>query len=263
MEVLGIDIGGSGIKGAIVDLKTGELTTERYRVDTPPRDRDTAEFFDAVARVVKHFSWDGPLGLGFPGVIRAQTITTAANLNKALIGACLAEEVEQRTGLAGWLVNDADAAGLAEARYGAGKDFPGVALLITVGTGLGTALLLNGQLVPNTEFGHLRMLNKQKDKLESAEKFAAGSARAREDLSWSVWGKRFNRYLDYVVELLSPQRVIIGGGISKKGEKWLKYIDVETEVVTAQLENQAGIVGAAIAAAEKTGEPRRPEPAPA
>ncbi|MGF1483966.1 MAG: polyphosphate--glucose phosphotransferase [Opitutales bacterium] len=255
MEVLGIDIGGSGIKGAVVDLEKGDLVTERLRVETPSKEAGTEAFFDALADLVKQFSWSGPLGMGFPGVIRAQRTYTAANLNKKLIGVCLSDELEKRTGLTGWAVNDADAAGLAEARYGAAKDFPGVALLITVGTGLGTALLLNGQLAPNTEFGHLKMLNKAKDKLESAEKFSAASARSREDLSWSEWAERFNRYLEYVMLLMCPQRIIIGGGISKKGEKWLKHIEVDAEVVTAELENKAGIVGAAIAAAEKTGQP--------
>jgi polyphosphate glucokinase len=249
MDILGIDIGGSGIKGALVTPGATQFATERFRVETPVGEGPRA-FLDALLGVVDHFEWRGPVGLAFPGVIRGQTIRTAANLDKELIGLELARTVAGHTGGPAWCTNDADAAGLAEARLGAGRGVPGVVMLITVGTGLGTALLVDGHLVPNTEFGHLRMHNKGKGKWEVVEKFAAASARDRENLGWSDWAKRFSKYLAYLHELTWPSRFIIGGGVSKKGEKWLKHIESETEVVTAELENKAGIIGAAIAARE-------------
>ena len=243
--VLGIDIGGSGVKGCVVDLKNGSFAGERVRVPTP-KSRDPLELVEAVAKVAEAFSWTGKMGCGFPGVVRSQIIETAANLaGKKIIGMNLAEEIGRRCGCDAWIVNDADAAGVAEMRYGAGKNTQGVALMLTVGTGIGTALFRDGVLVPNLEFGHLKMRDKISGKNIDAEKLYSDAARKSLGLGWRAWTERFNKYLRYINSLCRPDLIIIGGGAAAKSEKFMKYIDVECDVVPAKLENRAGIIGAA------------------
>ncbi len=248
-KVLGIDIGGSGVKGGIVDLRKGELIGERVRVPTP-KSRNPQMLIDAVAEVVNAFEWKGKIGCGFPGVVRSQVIETAANIGgKKLIGMNLAEEIGKRCGCDAWIINDADAAGVAEVRYGSGKNIKGLVLMLTVGTGIGTALFQDGILVPNLEFGHLKMKDKSTSRNTDAEKLYSDAVRKSKDLSWRVWTERFNNYLRYVHALCWPNLIILGGGLASKREKFFKYIDVDCDVVTAKLENKAGIIGAAYVAA--------------
>jgi len=241
MNVLGIDVGGSGIKGAIVDTKTGELVTERFRLDTPqPADPDVVA--ETVKKVVEHIGWEGPIGCGFPAVVREGFVKTASNISKKWINVSAAELFSEVTGCPVKVMNDADVAGIAEMTFGAGKGVAGSVVMITIGTGLGSALFRNGILFPNTEFGHFKL------KGDIAERYAADSARKREDLSWKKWGKRFNQYLEEVELLLTPDLIILGGGASKKFERYEDEIEIDTKVVTAELLNEAGIVGAALSA---------------
>ncbi|MET0458945.1 MAG: polyphosphate--glucose phosphotransferase [Ilumatobacteraceae bacterium] len=235
----GIDIGGSGMKAAPVDLETGELTEERFKILTP-KPSTPEKMADVVAELVRHFSWTGPIGVTFPGVVRHGVIYSAANLDKSWIGTDADALFTKSAGAEVHVVNDADAAGLAEVRYGAGRDRKGVVLVLTFGTGIGSGLFMDGVLVPNSELGHLEIDG------HDAESKAAASARDREGLSWKEWAARVQRYLEVVVRLLSPELVIVGGGASRKAEKWLPHIEVDTEIVPAALENEAGIVGAAL-----------------
>ena len=243
MEILGIDIGGSGIKGATVDLKTGELTRKRFRIKTP-RNPKPAKVARIVQEIVHHFEWSGRLGIGFPGVIRHGQIFTAANLHKSWEGIDGEALFAAATGCEVKLINDADAAGLAEMRFGAGKDRMGKVMLFTLGTGIGSAMFLEGKLVSNTELGHLEWHG------DSAEVYAAESARIREKLSWKKWGKRVSGYLQMIEFLFSPDLIILGGGAVKNFEKFSSVIEVNAEVVTATSGNLAGIMGVALAAAE-------------
>ncbi len=241
MEVLGIDIGGSGIKGAPVDTDTGNLLAARYRLQTPSpaKPQPVAEI---VGKIADHFNWKGHLGIGFPGVVRKGVTLTAANIHNDWVGLNAAKFIKKVTGCKTCIINDADAAGLAEMAFGAGKGRQGVVMVVTIGTGLGTALFTNGQLLPNSEFGHLEI-----DGVE-AEWIASDAARKREKLSWKKWGRRFDQYLHTMQKLLWPDLIILGGGISKKYEEFLPYITVQAEVVPAKMLNEAGIVGAAIGA---------------
>ncbi len=239
MEILGIDVGGSGIKGAKVDITTGTLTTERHRIETPQPATPVA-VANTIKEVVQHFDWKGPIGCGFPAVIQKGIVRTASNIHeswKQIDAVTLFSEV---TGCSVKIANDADVAGLAEMHFGAGKGEDGTVVLITVGTGLGSAIFTEGKLLTNTEFGHLHF------KGDIAEKYAADSARKREDLSWKKWSKRFNNYLEELERLFYPDLFIIGGGASKKFEKYDDAFTVEARVVPAQLLNEAGIVGAAL-----------------
>jgi polyphosphate glucokinase len=237
----GIDIGGSGMKAGPVDLATGKLTAPRFKILTPSPSTPE-KMSDVVVQLVKHFEWSGPVGVTFPGVVRRGVVHTAANVDKswldvdadALFTKAVGGDVEVH------VVNDADAAGLAEVTYGAGKGVKGVVLLLTFGTGIGSGLFLDGKLVPNTELGHIEIDG------HDAEHKAAASARDRERLSWDKWAKRVEKYLTVVVRLLSPDLIIVGGGASRKADKWLPHIDVGTKIVPAALENEAGIVGAAV-----------------
>jgi polyphosphate glucokinase len=241
MEILGIDIGGSGIKGAPVNIETGELLAERKRIPTPePAKPDPVA--GCVAEIAHHFDWHGPIGCGFPGVVHHGVTLTAANVHKRWVGVDAANLFTQASGCPTCVINDADAAGLAELSFGAGKDRKGVVLMITIGTGLGTAFFLDGKLFPNTELGHVEFLG------DDAEHYASDAARKRDKLSWKKWGKRFNRYLLYMESLFWPDLIILGGGTSKSFEKYSSYLTVQAEVVPAQLLNEAGIVGAALAA---------------
>lgn len=249
-NVLGIDIGGSGVKGGIVDISKGRLVGERIRIPTP-KSHDPKLIVDSISQIAESFKWSGLIGCGFPGVIRAQIVETAANLGgRKIIGTNLAEQIGGSCGCEAWIINDADAAGLAEIKYGAGKGRRGSILMLTVGTGIGTALFTDGHLVPNLEFGHLRMRDKLTSKNVSAEKLYSDAARKSHDYTWKIWAERFNKYLQYIHSLCWPDLIIIGGGVASKSEKFMKYIDVNCDVVTAQLENKAGIIGAAYMASK-------------
>lgn len=241
MLILGIDIGGSGIKGALVDLSTGEMQTERERISTPNPAKPHA-VSATVAQIARHFEWRGPIGCGFPGVVRKGVTLTAVNMHKQWVGLNAALLFSQATGADVVMVNDADAAGLAEVNFGAGKDVHGVVLMVTIGTGLGTALFIDGKLVPNTELGHIEMGG------QDAESQASDAARQREKLSWSKWAKRFDHYLGTLEYLFWPDLIILGGGAVKKADRFVHLLTVRTRIVPAELGNNAGIVGAALSA---------------
>jgi polyphosphate glucokinase len=240
MNVFGIDIGGSGIKGAPVDTETGELVAERVRIMTP-KPATPGAILETAVEVVRRSGWDGPVGCGFPAVIKDGVVRTAANIDQAAIGFDLQGQLEQELGNPVRVVNDGDAAGLAEMRWGAGRDVGGVVLMLTLGTGIGTSLFVENRLVPNTELGHIEIRGKE------AEHRAADSARKREDLSWTEYAKRLDEYLHRIEDLLWPDLIVIGGGISKKSEKFLPHLTARTSIVPAQMLNEAGIAGAALA----------------
>jgi polyphosphate glucokinase len=238
---LGIDIGGTGMKASTVDLETGELTADRYRIDTPQP--ATPEAMAVVVReLVEHFAWTGAVGVGFPAVVRQGVVESAANIDESWMNVDADAVFTAATGLDVHMINDADAAGLAEVRFGAGRGRRGVVMMLTFGTGIGSGLFIDGVLVPNTELGHLELDG------DDAEHRAAASARDRDGLSWSEWAERVERYLRHVEQLFSPDLFIVGGGASKQSGKWLKYLDIRTEIVPAQMANNAGIVGAALSA---------------
>ena len=243
MEVLGIDIGGSGIKGAPVDTEAGILLAARYRIPTPypAKPRPVAL---TVAEIAHHFDWQGPVGCGFPAVVRRGIVASAANIHKKWIGTHAQDLFSEATGCPTTVINDADAAGLAEMAFGAGKGRSGTVLLITIGTGLGTAIFHDGHLLPHTELGHLEV-----DCYE-AEQRASDAVRKRENLSWKKWVKRLDDYLLMLEHLVTPDLIVLGGGVSKKHENFIPLLTVETEVVPAHLLNEAGIIGAALAAQE-------------
>jgi len=241
MEVLGIDVGGSGIKGAPVDIATGKLMDERFRIKTP-KGADPQPVADVVAEIARSFKWKGPIGIGFPAPIKAGVAMMAANISDSWVGTNADDLFTKTTGCECKTVNDADAAGFAEMEYGAGQGQPGTVIMITLGTGIGTAIFHRGKLLPNTEFGHLEMNGRD------AEYRASDAARQREDLSWKKYAKRLNRYLAEMEKLFWPNLFIIGGGISKKSEKYIPLLTIDTPVVPAQFLNEAGIVGAALAA---------------
>ncbi|MFD1933737.1 MULTISPECIES: polyphosphate--glucose phosphotransferase [Nonomuraea] len=236
MDVLGIDIGGSGIKGAPVDVKEGRLTAERLRIPTPQPAKPEG-VAEVVSQIVEHFSWDGPVGVTFPGVVVNGVVRTAANVHHSWVGV----DASKLFGGAR-VVNDADAAGIAEMAYGEGRDREGVLLMLTFGTGIGSALFTEGKLVPNTELGHLELHGKD------AERRASDKAREDHDLSWEKWAERVEDYLKHVEMLFSPSLIILGGGVSKKADKFLPHVKIDTPVVPAALQNEAGIIGAALLA---------------
>ncbi|WP_103510009.1 polyphosphate--glucose phosphotransferase [Streptomyces sp. SM13] len=243
MEIFGVDIGGSGIKGAPVDLDRGDLAQERHKVLTP-HPATPEGVADGVAEVVGHFAWSGPVGITFPGVVTDGTTRTAANVDKGWIDTDARILLGERIGQPVTILNDADAAGVAEMTFGAGKGRTGTVILLTFGTGIGSAVFTDGRLVPNTELGHLELHG------HDAEKHASTKAKEDEDLSWQHWAHRVQKYLLHVEMLFSPELFIIGGGVSRKAEKFLPLIEkVRAEIVPAQLQNNAGIVGAAMAAA--------------
>lgn len=243
MEALGIDIGGTGIKGARVDTSSGEVLTERIRILTP-QPATPKKVARTVAELVKRFDWHGPVGCGFPGVTRDGTVLTAANVAKKWIGVNAAALFGEATGCNFTIANDADAAGIAEMRFGAGRDRRGVVMVMTLGTGIGSAFFIDGTLFPNTELGHLEIDGQE------AEKWASDKVREDHGLSWKEWAKRVDAYMKRVHGYLWPSLFIIGGGASKKIDKFQKHLRVDAEVVPAKLRNQAGIVGAAVLAAE-------------
>lgn len=242
-HALGVDVGGTGVKGAIVDLGTGQLATERFRLDTPQPATPEA-VTKTVAEVVKHFEWDGPVGVTYPGVVVGGVVQTAANVDRKWIGTNAADLMSAALdGRQVTVLNDADAAGLAEQRYGAGRDRSGVVVLLTFGTGIGSAVIHNGMLLPNTEFGHLEVGGKE------AEARAAASVKERKEWNYQRWTEEVTRVLVAIENAIWPDLFIAGGGISKKADRWIPMLRNRTPVVAAELLNSAGIVGAAMASA--------------
>ncbi len=256
MQGFGVDIGGSGIKGCLVDLEAGALMGERLRVETPQPPTVEA-VYDVVTGIVSSFGWTGRIGVTYPGVMKRGVAHTAANMDRGWIGTDVDAGLTALVPGTVETLNDADAAGLAEMRYGAGRGKDGVVLLLTFGTGIGSALFVDGHLVPNTEFGHIQVDG------EDGERRASAAVKDREDLSYPQWAQRVDRYLDVLENGLWPDLIIVGGGVSKKAHKWVPLLTTRTPVVPAELQNDAGIVGAALAAAERieargTGAPVEP-----
>lgn len=240
--ILGVDVGGSGIKGALVDIDKGELITERFRLETPQpsNPKNVAKTF---AEVVKHFNYEGPIGCGFPAVMKNGVAYTASNIHKDWIGTNAEELFSEATGCKVSILNDADVAGNAEMKFGAGKGVAGTVILITIGTGLGSAIFLDGKLIPNTEFGHVFL----KGHNRVAEKYASSSARKRDELGYKEWAVRFKEYLEHLQFLFTPDLFILGGGTSKKFDKYGEILErVRTPIVQAEMLNEAGIIGAAV-----------------
>lgn len=237
----GVDVGGSGVKGGIVDLDTGQLVGDRFKLLTPQPATPSA-VAKTIAAVVHEFGWTGPLGVTYPGVITDGIAQTAANVDKSWIGVNTSELLSaELDGREVAVLNDADAAGLAEERYGAGKDHTGVIVLLTFGTGIGSAIIHNGKLLPNTEFGHLEVGGKE------AEHRAAASVKEKHNWSYQKWARQVTKVLVAIENTMWPDLFIAGGGISRKADKWLPLLENRTPVVAASLLNTAGIVGAAMA----------------
>jgi polyphosphate glucokinase len=236
---LGVDIGGTGIKGAPVDVAQGDLVTDRFRLLTPKKHKPD-DVVKTVLEVVQHFpDVPGPIGVTFPGVVIRGVVHTAANMDKTWIGLDADKLFTDALGRPVTMMNDADAAGVAEMRFGAGKGKAGVVVMITLGTGIGCAIFHDGVLLPNTELGHIEIDG------NDAERLASGSTRDEEKLSWKEYGKRIQKYLRKLDALLWPDLFIIGGGVSKEADKYLPEIKVRSPIHIAQLLNSAGIVGAA------------------
>jgi len=242
MKILGIDVGGSGIKGGIVDTDAGQMITDRYRIPTPQPATPEA-VIETIVKIIQHFKWQGPVGCGFPAAIVDDIVRTASNIDKSWIGINASKQIEDKTGCKTTLVNDVDAAGFAEMKLGAGKGQKGVVFMAAFGTGIGTAIFRDGTLITNTELGHILM-----DNGKIAENYAANSVREKKDLSWKKWGKRVNKYLQQIEKLLYPSLIIIGGGVSSDFDKFHKKIKTDAPVVPAKNQNHAGIIGAALAA---------------
>jgi polyphosphate glucokinase len=239
MMVLGIDIGGTGIKGAPVDTDEGRLVAERHRLLTPQP--ATPEAMSAtIAEIARYFNWTEKIGCGYPGVVKDGVVMTAANVHRSWVGVNGAALVEQATQCETRFVNDADAAGIAELQFGSARGHKGVVMMITVGTGIGTALFVNGHLLPNTELGHIQVRGKD------AEHRASERVRVEKELSWKAWAKRFDEYLLYVDSLFWPDLIIIGGGASKNFAKFVPFLTLHAKLIPAHFLNDAGILGAAL-----------------
>ena len=242
---LGIDVGGTGIKAALVDIETGDLLSDRHRVETPqPATPDTMAA--AIQQLVSEFDYDGPVGCCFPTVVVDGHARTVSNLDESWRNVQIDETFERATGMPFTVLNDADAAAIAEMRLGAGRGLDGLVLTVTIGTGIGSGLFYNGQLIPNLELGH--MAGKDGEPFEA---YASKRARINEELSWTEWGKRFDAFLKRADRVISPDHIIIGGGTSKKFDEFKDTITVATPIHVAKFLNNAGIIGAAVAAAEK------------
>jgi len=252
MELLGIDIGGTGIKGAIVDTLTGELLSKRERIDTP-QPADPANLAKTVVRIVKHFDYKGPVGCGFPAVIKNGVALTAGNIDPECKGTNVEKLFSKASGCKFTVLNDADVAGIAEMKLGAGVDQMGTVILITVGTGLGSGVFYDGILIPNIELGMI--FGKNGLPIES---YASDKARKKNELSWDEWGKRFNFFLNHINTTFTPDLFILGGGVSKKFDKFSNLISVKTPVIIANFKNNAGIIGAAIAAEQNELKTKKP-----
>lgn len=255
MKALGIDVGGSGIKGGVVDVEKGVLVGERYRVSTPNPSKPQ-KVTKRLLKVVNHFDWVGkPFGVGFPSVVRHGTVYTAANISKKWIGCNAAELFGEATGSECIVLNDADAAGVAEMSFGEGKGRKGTVIIITIGTGLGSAIFTDGVLVPNTEFGHLLIRGKDAEHRASdaVRKNKWFEWKGSDELKWKKWAKRLNEYLTYMESLFWPDLFILGGGVSREFEQFVPYLKVKAELRPALMQNQAGIIGAAMRAYETFG----------
>ena len=244
MNILGIDIGGSGIKGALVDVATGTLTSERIKLLTP-QPATPAAVADVVAELCGRFDWHGPIGCGFPAVISGGVAQTAANIDPSWIGVNVEKLLFDATGCPCLVVNDADAAGIAEMRFGEGIGHNDAVLVLTLGTGIGSALFHGGQLFPNLELGAFPLRG------GIAEHYAAAAVRKRDKLSWQEWAERLNLFFGEVERIFSPDLIVLGGGVSRKSEKYMAYLSAQAQLVPARLQNQAGIIGAACLMAEK------------
>jgi len=242
MIVLGIDIGGTGMKGALVNSITGEMTTKRFGIPTPASRKPKA-MAKVVKQLVDHFNYTGPVGCGFPTLIRHGVCKSHGNLHKSWMNVNVKELFSEATGLPVTVINDADAAGYAAMNYGVGKGKQGFVVMITIGTGLGSGAFLDGELIPNFELGQIPY-----KKFKKIEEWAAASSKERDNLTYKEWGKRFNIFLEYVELIISPDLIILGGGTSKDFEEFKEYIKIETPVIPAGLQNYAGIIGAAAAA---------------
>jgi polyphosphate glucokinase len=245
MIALGIDIGGSGIKGALVDTEKGEMVTDRLRIPTPQPAKPTA-VIEVIKQIMGHFAYSGPIGVGLPGIVINGTVYSAANIDKDWLGFPGQQAMAEATACPVTLANDADVAGMAVMRFGAGRGQNGTVMIFTLGTGIGSAVFVDGRLVPNTELGHVYLRNQKKD----AENQAAERIRTEENLSWQQWGKRLNTYFQHIEFLFSPALIIIGGGVSKQHAEFLPYIKTRARLIPAELRNEAGIIGAAVLAAE-------------
>jgi polyphosphate glucokinase len=246
-QAFGIDIGGSGIKGAVVNTSSGELATGRVRIATPQPSTPEA-VAEVVAQLVHQASWTGEVGATFPAIVKHGVARSAANVDPGWIGTDVDAIFTKTTGNDVIVLNDADAAGIAEARFGAARGVPGVVILLTFGTGIGSAVLVDGKLVPNTELGHLELGG------YDAETRAAASVKDKHKMSYKKWSARVQEYMAHVEKLFTPDLFVVGGGVSKDAEKWVPLLTLQTPVKPAQLLNNAGIVGAAMAAAERLGE---------
>lgn len=247
MNVLGIDIGGSGIKGAPVDTDRGRLLTERLRIDTPQPSTPEA-VIETVCAMLAHFDWRGPVGCTIPAIVKAGVTRSAANIDDGWVDYPAEEALHARTGCPLLVSNDADAAGIAEMTFGAGKDHQGLVLILTLGTGIGSSLFCQGVLVPNSELGHVEIRGRE------AEKWTASVVRKRKKLKWKQWGSRLDYYLAHLEFLFSPDLIILGGGVSRRFDRFSPYLTLETEVVPAALRNDAGMIGAALAARSLVGD---------
>jgi polyphosphate glucokinase len=247
-DPIGIDFGGSGIKAAPVDLTTGEFSAERERIETPEESTPKA-VAKVMAKLLERFEGDdSPVGVTIPGVVRKNgVVTSAANIDKSWIGTDADDLLGEALGRSVRVINDADAAGLAEARYGVATGREGLVIVTTLGTGIGSALLYDGVLVPNTELGHLELDG------HDAESRAANSARKRDELTWEKWAERLTAYYRALERLFSPDLFVVGGGVSKHGAEFIPLLDISTEIVSATLRNTAGIVGAAALASDRDG----------
>jgi len=249
-RALGIDVGGSGVKGAIINLASGRIASDRYRVKTPQPATPRA-LSKAVQRVIKHFGWRGRVGVGMPGPVKGGVLMLANNLDKSWSGVRAHEVFSRATGLPITVLNDADCAGLAELRFGAGKGKRGTVVVITLGTGIGSSIFLNGRLLPNTELGQFELKGKR------AEEHAAARVRKTQNLSWEKYAKRLQQYFDAVEMLFWPDLIIVGGGISRKARKFIPKLKLHSKIVPAALKNEAGIIGAALSA-QRTAKERSP-----
>lgn len=242
--MLGIDVGGTGIKGALVDMGTGEFVTKKVKYKTPD-DSGPESVLEVIKKMLKDLDWENkPFGIGFPSIIKNDVCCSAANIDKRWIGVHIGELFMKELGVKASCGNDADSAALAEMRFGKGKGVMGKVLLITLGTGIGSGLFMDQKLIPNSELGHLHY------KKSIVEHYASNRARESKDLSWEAWGKELNKVLKYMDVILNPDLFLLGGGVSKKFDNYKEYLTLDTKIVPAKLLNNAGIIGAAMLAYE-------------
>ncbi len=246
--ILGIDIGGTGIKGGLVDVRTGEMLTERHRFDTPKPATPKA-VAQTVQKLVDHFEYKGIIGVGFPAIVRRGVAGSASNIDKSWIGTNISKTISKKTGLKVHALNDADAAGLAAIRFGAARKYAkdGTVLMVTIGTGLGGALFVNGHLLPNLETGQIYLKNMK----VVAERYISGRLRKDTGMSWSDFGKKFNEFLSHLDHIINPDLIVLGGGASKSFDKFKDHLTTHAEVCAAELRNTAGTIGAAVYAWEQ------------